>query len=137
MIAAIEWIPAGRANPTPTKYEYSREEKELLARLQAGEIIDGANNDAGTCGDKTNTSDDEEWEDVEDEKEESGKTQHTKVKLPKVDPSSLPADLRMDEYDDGDQETVIGGLLVGQVRRVYCYACQCRLNQLPTPMSLL
>ena len=37
MIAAIEWIPAGRANPTPSKYEYSRAEQAFLEKVQAGE----------------------------------------------------------------------------------------------------
>ena len=33
MIAAIEWIPKGRANPTPSKYEYSRAEQEFLDKV--------------------------------------------------------------------------------------------------------
>lgn len=107
MIAAIEWIPAGRANPTPSKYEYSRAEQEFLARVQ--EQAEGGDEDGGDAKDAAG-SDNEEGEDMEDEE---GK----KVELPKVDPSSLPADLRMDEYsddDEDDKERAAGGLLVGK-----------------------
>lgn len=103
MIAAIEWIPAGRANPNPSKYEYSRAEQEFLEKVQAGELA-------------TENDDDEEdeWEDVDDDEEEQ------EVEVPKVDPESLPKDLRMDDYsdddDDEDGEKNIGGLLVGKVR---------------------
>ena len=102
MIAAIEWIPAGRANPNPSKYEYSRAEQEFLEKVQAGELA------------TENDDEDDEWEDVDDDEEEQ------EVEVPKVDPESLPKDLRMDDYsdddDDEDGEKNIGGLLVGKVR---------------------
>lgn len=107
MIAAIEWIPAGRANPNPSKYEYSRAEQEFLEKVQAGELA-------------TENDDDEEdeWEDVDDDEEEQ--QEEEEVEVPKVDPESLPKDLRMDDYsdddDDEDGEKNIGGLLVGKVR---------------------
>jgi hypothetical protein len=38
------------------------------------------------------------------------------MELPKIDPSSLPADLRMDEYSDDDEEKDVGELLrLGEV----------------------
>mmetsp|Transcript_25983 Transcript_25983/g.52136 ORF Transcript_25983/g.52136 Transcript_25983/m.52136 type:complete len:119 (+) Transcript_25983:54-410(+) len=104
MIAAIEWIPAGRANPTPSKYEYSRAEQEFLEKVQAGELGEEANEN------------DEEWEDV-DEDDASEEQHKEEVEIPAVDPESLPADLRMDDYsDDEDGEDKVGGLLVGKVR---------------------
>ena len=107
MIAAIEWIPAGRANPNPSKYEYSRAEQEFLEKVQAGGGELAAEND-----------DDEEWEDVDDDEEEQ-QEEEEEVEVPKVDPESLPKDLRMDDYSDDDEEDGeknIGGLLVGKVR---------------------
>jgi len=100
MIAAVAWIPSGVAATTPTKYEYSKAEQELLDK------ISNANGD----GNFDDTNEEEgEWEDVQGEE----------VVLPKVDLSSLPADLRMDEYsdDEGDEGKGIGNILVGKV----CY----------------
>ena len=106
MIAAIEWIPAGRANPNPSKYEYSRAEQEFLEKVQAGELA-------------VDKGDDEEWEDVEendDDGQHNDKEQDKQVEVPAVDPDSLPADLRMDDYsDEEDGEDKVGGLLVGKV----------------------
>ena len=138
MISAIEWIPVGRANPNPSKYEYSRAERDFLSQLVAAqqtEEEEGAGAIAPTTnkkdGDGTGSNNDDEWEDVDDDddddddnEEETGTDAEQKEtgKLPKVDPSSLPADLRMDEYsddddDDDDGEKVVGGLLgVGRVR---------------------
>jgi hypothetical protein len=121
MIAAIEWIPAGRANPNPSKYEYSRAEQEFLDKIQAGELAEEEENDG---------DDDEEWEDVN---EEDSEEQKKEVELPSVDPKSLPADLRMDDYsdDDEDGEDKVGGLLVGKVcsckSRFYTYRDFCAM----------
>ena len=52
MIAAIEWIPAGRADPTPTKYEYSRAEREFLSRMQADEAGGGEDGGATTAAEQ-------------------------------------------------------------------------------------
>lgn len=119
MIAAIEWIPAGRANPTPSKYEYSRAEQEFLARVQAGDlggVAEDDDDDEAADDDGAANGSDEDWEDMEEE--EGGGSGGKKTELPKVDPNSLPADLRMDEYsdDDDDREKNVGGLLVGKVR---------------------
>mmetsp|Transcript_25603 Transcript_25603/g.46305 ORF Transcript_25603/g.46305 Transcript_25603/m.46305 type:complete len:156 (+) Transcript_25603:3-470(+) len=142
MIAAIEWIPTGRANPSPSKYEYSRAEQEFLSRVQAGDLdqdgdnaddVDDNNVENSDGSGKEESGDDEEWEDMEEEGEGSGKT---KVELPKVDLASLPADLNMDDYsddEDGDKEKDVGGLLVGKVRtRLWPHfsiiSCQQRLS---------
>lgn len=104
MIAAIEWIPAGRANPSPSKYEYSRAEQEFLEKVQNGEL-----------GQEETEENEEEWEDVDDDDDNEKEDQP--VQVPAVDPTSLPADLRMDDYsDDEDGEDKVGGLLVGKVR---------------------
>ena len=111
MIAAIEWIPAGRANPTPSKYEYSRAEQEFLEKVQAGEL----------------GKEEEDWEDVDDDdndNESETEDQEQEVEVPAVDPKSLPADLRMDDYsDDEDGEDKVGGLLVGKVRFRFLDMC--------------
>ena len=104
MIAAIEWIPAGRANPTPSKYEYSRAEQEFLEKVQAGELGE------------EDANENDEWEDVDDD-DDASEEQQEEVEVPAVDPESLPADLRMDDYsDDEDGDDKVGGLLVGKVR---------------------
>lgn len=112
MIAAIEWIPAGRANPTPSKYEYSRAEQEFLEKVQAGEL---------------GKEEKEDWEDVDDDdndNESETEDQEQEVEVPAVDPKSLPADLRMDDYsDDEDGEDKVGGLLVGKVRFRFLDMC--------------
>jgi hypothetical protein len=155
MISAIEWIPVGRANPNPSKYEYSRAERDFLSQLAAasqlqreveeegeGTIsIDPSTKETGG-GDDTGSNDDE-WEDVDDDEEEEEEENiaediegvNSSSKLPKVDPSSLPADLRMDEYsdddddDDNDGDRDVGGLLgVGKVRlRCFVYDMNCLL----------
>lgn len=112
MIAAIEWIPAGRANPTPSKYEYSRAEQEFLEKVQNGEL-----------GQETEENE-EEWEDVDDDDDDNEGEQKEQVQVPAVDPNSLPADLRMDDYsDDEDGEDKVGGLLVGKVRFLLLDVC--------------
>ncbi|EJK62947.1 hypothetical protein THAOC_16420, partial [Thalassiosira oceanica] len=84
MIAAVEWIPAGRAASRPTKYEYSRAEQEFLAKLSSGEFAAERDEDGDADGG-------DGWEDVDNS------------------PGELPADLRMDEYSDDEEE--VGDLL--------------------------
>lgn len=97
MISAIEWVPAGVADPNPKKYEFSAAELELIKMMEE-QNIDG---DGGG--------------EIEEEVEET--TMPTTVKLPKVE-NNLPADLRMDEYSSDEDEndavtgTAIGNLLV-------------------------
>jgi len=86
MIAAIEWVPAGVAAEAPKKYEMNATEREVLQMLQEQQE-GGAENYAASVA----------------------------AKLPKVDGSELPADLRMDEYSDDEQEgPAIGNLLVDE-----------------------
>ena len=113
MIAAIEWIPKGRANPTPSKYEYSRAEQEFLQKVtQAGdraeELLDG--------GGGVKNDDEEEWQDVEEDSDDDDNTNNNgdkskkkKIELPKIDPKSLPDDLNMDDYSDDDDDDDGGG----------------------------
>jgi len=103
MISALEWIPRGVADPTPKKYEWSRAEREFLAREQQAE---GEGDDADDADVDENMGGD--GDDGDDANASS-------VQLPKIDPKTLPADLRMDEYsDDEDDGARIGGLLVGK-----------------------
>ena len=134
MIAAIEWIPKGRANATPSKYEYSRAEQEFLDKVskagdRAEELLFGGGGD-------------EEWQDVDEDSDGSNtnndgevvgssKSTKKKIELPKIDPKSLPDDLNMDDYSDdedddddggGVNERAVGNLLgVGKV----CVLCIC------------
>lgn len=90
MISCIEWVPKGVANPTPKKYEMSAVELELLenqAKLQAALEDHDVDDDSN--------SDDDNDDDV---------PQKSTIQLPKIDPSTLPADLRMDEYTDDDDD---------------------------------
>ena len=105
MIAAVAWIPAGVAAETPTKYEYSKAEQEFLERVANA---DGSGELDALADDAAADGEDGEWEDVEEE---------SNVMVPKVDLSTLPADLRMDEYsdDEGDEGKGIGNILVGKV----------------------
>lgn len=120
MIAAVEWIPKGVANPNPSKYEWSRAEQMFLERAKNGAMKEA---------EREGAQDEEEWEDTGDvevddadaEVMASSANVTKKVVVPKVDLSSLPADLRMDEYgddddeDDGGNDGEIGHLIVGQV----------------------
>ena len=143
MIAAIEWIPKGRANPTPSKYEYSRAEQEFLDKVsKAG---DRAEELLLLGGGASATGGDEEWQDVDEDSDDdntnddgevvgSSKSTKKKIELPKIDPKSLPDDLNMDDYSDDDDddeddgggvnERAVGNLLgVGKV----CVLCICIL----------
>ena len=98
MISSLAWVPAGCAASNPKKYELSRAEQELVQMMQ----------------DKGNL--DEAFDDVVAMQQQKRKTT---VELPKIDASSLPADLRMDEYssdEDQDEQTrgvALGRMLVG------------------------
>ena len=91
MISSIEWVPAGVADPSPKKYEFSQAEIDLIKMMENH-----------TVGDEPKTT-----------KPEKKK----KTKLPKIE-NNLPADLRMDEYSSDEEENeaargaAIGRLLV-------------------------
>lgn len=91
MIAAIEWVPAGVAAEAPKKYEMNAAEKDVLEMLQ-------------------------KQQQEEEEQGEAGPTKSSvSSRLPKIEASELPADLRMDEYCDDEQEgAALGNLLVEQ-----------------------
>ena len=97
MISALEWIPAGVADPNPKKYEFSAAEMELIAMMEKQNFDDSQVEEA-------------QMEVKKKKKKESKKIEH-----------NLPADLRMDEYssdeDDNDavQGAAIGRLLVEDV----------------------
>ena len=90
---------------------------------------DNNNDDVATANGKevgntdTNKNDnDGEWQDMSEEEEDTAgdKEEKKKVELPKVDPSSLPSDLNMDDYSDDDDdnngEEKMGDLLgIGKV----------------------
>jgi len=109
MISAIEWVPQGAADPNPKRYELSKAEMEMLeaqANMDA-DLAEGGQDDSsddGSDADGANGTADGS----------------SKVKLEPIDMSTLPADLRMDEYsdDDDDDEAKAGGrvgnLLIGK-----------------------
>jgi len=99
MISALSWVPRGAADPRPKKYELSPAELNML-KIQAREEA-GLEEEAAVEG-ESSSDDDEEA------------APEPKVVLPKVDISSLPADLRMDDYssDEGEAEDV-GSMIVG------------------------
>ena len=70
--------------------------------------------------------------DDDDDGKGGGDTKGKGIELPKVDPASLPADLRMDEYsddDDDDNEKDVGNLLLGKVRRQKQWRCNSHVPQ--------
>jgi hypothetical protein len=100
MISAIEWIPEGVADPNPKKYEFSTAELELIEMMEQQHF--GGEKEQSESSKKKKTND----------------KKSNETKLPQLDPSSLPADLRMDEYssdedeNDAAQGSAIGRLLV-------------------------
>jgi periodic tryptophan protein 1 len=96
MISCVEWVPKGVADPTPKKYELSPAERELIEQQ--------ANTEAAL---------DEDDDDDDDDAYEEPAT--SKVILPTIDPKSLPADLRMDEYSDDEDNDAKGGAQLGKL----------------------
>jgi len=95
MISSIEWVPAGVADPSPKKYEFSQAELDLI------EMMENHN--------------------VEDTKEiaaKSGKDKKPKIQQTKSQAveNNLPADLRMDEYSsDEDDNQAVRGAAIGRL----------------------
>jgi len=95
MISAIEWIPAGVADPNPKKYEFSQAEIALIKMMEEQKI------------DETGDDDVEEAPDTNEKK--------PVTKLPKIE-NTLPADLRMDEYSsDEDENDAVQGAAIGNL----------------------
>jgi len=110
MISCIEWIPKGVADPNPKRYELSKAERELLE------------NDVQDGGDEEFVTDDEEEMDHDNQDTQEAPNEKSAAEIiasQPVDPSSLPADLRMDDYSDDDdnddnaKQMDIGSLLIG------------------------
>ena len=107
MISCVEWVPQGVADPHPKAHELSAAEKELLenqAQLEAAAL------------DPSDGTDDDD----DDSDKEQVATNNTSIVLPKVDPRSLPSELRMDEYssdedDEDDNNNVMQGSAIGKL----------------------
>ena len=93
MISSIEWVPAGVADPNPKKYEFSAAEQEVLRQLQEQEQKGQATTAVGA----------------------PEETKKNKANAKKIDTSDLPADLRMDEYSDDEEEAAEGGAALGNL----------------------
>jgi len=119
MISCVEWVPRGSADPNPKKYELSR--AELCALERSDELEDALRRreEAGDGGDGAAQSEESDGESSDDEIEDGGAS-GSDGKLQMVDPSTLPADLRMDEYSDDDDDDAagtgakVGGLILGK-----------------------
>lgn len=108
MISCVEWVPEGAADPNPKRFELSKAEMEMLEEqvnmAEEAYKADDANTDASSV------------EDADDNAASSG---GGKIELETVDISTLPADLRMDEYSDDEGEDAkrgsrLGNLLIGK-----------------------
>lgn len=122
-ISCIEWIPKGIADPNPKRYELSQREKELIDSYQEIEkeggnlppLMDG---DDGIDVMEAISASDEESEDAATDDAGTSlpnttsstvgkdKSAAEKIAEQTIDPSTLPAELRMDDYsdDEGDNE---------------------------------
>jgi hypothetical protein len=121
MISCIEWIPRNVADPNPKRYELSKAERELL---EQGEREEHDNNEEEDFNDdNSDMIDDIAQVQVPEEGNPSSSLTATQIiASQKIDPSSLPKELRMDEYSDDDEEndghhnhkqSNIGDLLIG------------------------
>ena len=108
MISSLAWIPKGVADPNPKRYELSKAERELLEKQ-------------GQEDTEISTHEEEEMmEQMDDDdsqgEENNGQSAADIIAANPVDPSSLPAELRMDDYsdnEDDDNHKDIGNLLIG------------------------
>lgn len=105
MISCIEWIPKGVADPNPKRYELSKAEQELLDE----EVDDVEDN---------NINEEDVEEDEEEEMGDATKKAASAASIiaaNKIDPSSLPPELRMDEYSDDEDESNVRSRDIGQL----------------------
>jgi len=109
MISSIVWVPAGVADPSPKKYEFSQAELDLIKMMEAN-TMGGENNNQAVVETETTTQ-------SEKSKKKTEKKKQTTTKLPILE-NNLPADLRMDEYSSDEEDNqaargaAIGRLLV-------------------------
>ena len=87
MISSIVWVPAGVADPSPKRYEMSAQEMEMFRLLEEQQ-------QQGGDGDIDNDNDDQP------KRMRSGLHVVKTASSPAAVPTTLPADLRMDEYSD-------------------------------------
>ena len=123
-ISCVEWIPKGVADPNPKRYELSQREQELIDSYQEIEKEGGTIpipsqyatlNDAdgmdvmGVIQEEMDGNDDDDAAVADgdgDDKEVTAKTTEKsaseKIAEQQIDPSSLPAELKMDDYSDDE-----------------------------------
>ena len=107
MISCIEWIPRNVADPKPKRYELSKAERELLEQdviadaddAQEEEDNDDVQTSPVTYNDISSTDKVHVPIDVE-----KTLTATEIIAQQKIDPSSLPKELRMDEYSDDEND---------------------------------
>jgi hypothetical protein len=115
MISSIEWVPAGIADPNPKKYELSTTEQQLI------DMMDENGNFVSTYPIESNITDGNDQPNADSERNlrsrrnTNATNPTTKIRLPKIE-NQLPADLRMDEYDDDDEDNdEKGGVRIGRL----------------------
>ena len=125
MISCIHWIPKNVADPNPKRYELSKAERELLAQEQNGELNaeEQPQDDDSDSDVDDNMNTNNEVEQVQVPKEGKKLTATEIIAAQKIDPSTLPKELRMDEYSDDEEETGngnngnnndVGDILIGR-----------------------
>lgn len=129
MISCMHWIPKNVADPNPKRYELSKAEREMLAREQNNEVNveqqpldDDSDSEDDNMNTITNKNDDTDK--VQVPKEGKSLTATELIAQQKIDPSTLPKELRMDEYSDDEEEggnennygndNDIGDILIGR-----------------------
>ena len=124
MISSIEWIPRGVADPNPKKYKLSKAEREFLEQVGENDIESTMN--ASLSKDIQDKDDidtqsangDEPFIDISEQVQRDKKIEKLIKALPTVDPSTLPEELRMDEYSDDDEDNDnnnLHGHRIGQI----------------------
>ncbi len=113
MISCIEWIPKGVADPNPKRYELSKAERELLEQDAAEDDLAEIDEDDMSEGGAS-----KDGADLTEPKEAGEKSAAEIIASQRVDPKTLPEELRMDDYSDDDdndnqKQNDIGTLLIG------------------------
>jgi hypothetical protein len=110
MISAIEWVPAGVADPTPKKYEFSQAELDLIQSMEEHNMEDLHDVQAHLGRQQ------EQEEEAASATERKKKTSNGEGTKPSVE-NTLPPDLRMDEYssDDDEDDDAVRGTAIGRL----------------------
>lgn len=101
MISSLAWVPAGVSDPRPKKYELSEAEQELVKLLEQQGSINNDDNKAVRKAEQVQSA-------LKIQSRSKGESPA----------HNLPADLRMDEYSDEDDDGMeaqvgVGRLLLG------------------------